>query len=297
MKQKDITQLNINDVPKLSPHIKYFDGEIGFADSFTPIPELRKVFKVNFVAFVFCLSGNLSLKLNNKPFEVHCHDALFVDLNTVVSNVSRSDDFDCKILVVSTDVGLNFINKTIFDALLEIQANPILHFTADEIELMLRYYELAKFKMEHPELNYGKETMVNILRGYALDLLSSINKHLEKPTDSILRQGDKIFRKFVIMLADNSDNKRSVREFAQALYISPKYLTSLCNTKAGKTASELIAVSIIGRIRQLLLYSDKSIKEISNELGFTNFSYFGKFVKKYLGVSPINFRKMNGYGK
>lgn len=297
MKQKDITQLNIHDVPRLSPDIKYFDGEIAFADNITSIPQLREVFKVNFVAFVFCLSGNLTLKLNNRHYEVKCHDALFIDLNTVVSDVDHGDDFDCKILVISTDVGLNFINKTIFDALLEIQANPILHFTADEIELMLRYYELAKFKMEHPELNYGKETMINILRGYALDLLSSISKHLDKPSDSILRQGDKIFRKFVIMLADNNDNRRSVRDFAHALCISPKYLTSLCNIKAGKTASELIAVSVIGRIRQMLLYSDKSIKEISHELGFTNFSYFGKFVKKYLGVSPINFRKLNGYGK
>ncbi len=39
---------------------------------------------------------------------------------------------------------------------------------------------------------------------------------------------------------------------------------------------------------------DKSVKEISNELGFPNLSFFGKYVKRMLGMSPKAYRKSLG---
>lgn len=37
-------------------------------------------------------------------------------------------------------------------------------------------------------------------------------------------------------------------------------------------------------------YSNKSIKEIAAELDFPNPSFFGKYVKARLGLSPANYR-------
>ena len=79
--------------------------------------------------------------------------------------------------------------------------------------------------------------------------------------------------------------------------VSPKYLTNVCRKHSDYTASELIALSVVSRIKYLLLYSDLSIKEVANEMGFDNLSFFGKYVKKHLGLSPNHYRKANGYGK
>ena len=113
----------------------------------------------------------------------------------------------------------------------------------------------------------------------------------------MLRQGDRVFRKFMLLLAENSNMNRSVKSYADELCVSPKYLTSVCRKHSDYTASELIATSVISRIKQLLLYSDLSIKEVAAEMGFDNLSFFGKYVKKHLGLSPNNYRKQNGYGK
>ncbi len=113
----------------------------------------------------------------------------------------------------------------------------------------------------------------------------------------MLRQGDRIFRRFMLLLADNTNVNRSVKSYANDLCVSPKYLTSVCRKHSEYTASELIAASVISRIKQLLLYSDLSIKEVSKEMGFENLSFFGKYVKKHLGLSPNNYRKANNYGK
>ena len=294
-----ITELQLKDVPSISDKMKYYDGEIYFADNITSVPNLARVFKVNFYGFVICLGGELDLRLDSQDFRLTQYDGLFIDAATVVEVLGHSDDFTCKICGFNTDVGFNFINRSVFDSIMNIQAHPVIHFTQDEISLMLRYYELADFKMTHPEMNYGKETMNHILKAYAYDLLASVGKHLDNDPQAggILRQGDKLFRRFILLLSENQDSARSVNWFASELCISPKYLTSVCRQRCNKTASELIAMSIVGRIKQLLLYSDLSVKEVASELGFSNLSFFGKYVKKHLGMSPNNYRRINGYGK
>ena len=161
----------------------------------------------------------------------------------------------------------------------------------------MKYYDLLVFKMDHPDMNFGRETMRDIIRCFAYDLLSNINKHINQDNEDMLRQGDRIFRKFMLMMADNTSVNRSVKTYADELCVSPKYLTSVCRKHSDSTASELIASAVISRIKQLLLYSDLSIKEVASEMGFDNLSFFGKYVKKHLGLSPNNYRKASNYGK
>ena len=48
--------------------------------------------------------------------------------------------------------------------------------------------------------------------------------------------------------------------------------------------------SAIEHIKYRLKHSDKSIKEIAEEFNFPNQSFFGKYVKSYLGMSPARYR-------
>ncbi|MBO4870791.1 MAG: AraC family transcriptional regulator [Muribaculaceae bacterium] len=292
-----IAELKFHDVPSMSDTIRYYDGELLFADNITSVPKLMRVFKLEFIAFVFCLGGELELKLNTVPCRLKRNDALFVNASTVVDLVSRSDDFSCKVCAITPESGLTFINKSIFDAVMRVYEHPVVHLTDEEVTLVLKYYGLADFKMAHPGMSYDKESISLIVKACAYDLLACVARHMEVENQGILRQGDKLFRRFLSLLSENKDCSRSVSSFADDLCVSPKYLTTICRQHSGKTASELIALSMVGRIKQMLLYSDLSIKEISAQLGFNNLSFFGKYVKKHLGQSPNTYRRLKGYGR
>lgn len=60
---------------------------------------------------------------------------------------------------------------------------------------------------------------------------------------------------------------------------------------SGKTALAWIHEYTLDAISQALRFSDRSIKEIAVDFGFTNLSTFGKFVKDNLGDSPRAFRR------
>ena len=298
MKQNKIAQIDLNDVPEVYHNLKYNDGEIYFADNITSIPGLMKQFKVNFVAYVMVTEGRLSLDLNGVNYQLDKNSSLFVDRKMVIDNVKHTERFTCLICAMSTDVGFGFFNKSLLQSVMHIMSNPVIKLGQDEADLMLKYYDLLVFKMDHPEMNFGRETVRDIIRCFAYDLLSNINKHLNPDGgDDMLRQGDRVYHRFMLLLAENSNVNRSVKSYADELCVSPKYLTSVCRKHSDYTASELIATSVMSRIKQLLLYSDLSIKEVAAQMGFDNLSFFGKYVKKHLGLSPNNYRKANGYGK
>lgn len=298
MKQSTVTQLDLTDVPQVYHNLKYNDGEIYFADNITSIPGLMKQFQVNFIAYVMVLDGTLSLELNAVPYRLGKNCSLILDRKVVVDNVQHDESFRCLICAMSTEVGFSFINKSLMQSVMHIFSNPVIEMGQDNMDLMVKYYDLLVFKMDHPEMNFGRETMKDIIRCFAYDLLSNLSHSLDNnDSDDMLRQGDRIFRRFMLLLADNTSVNRSVKSYADELCVSPKYLTSVCRKHSDYTASELIATAVIGRIKQLLLYSDMSIKEVAAEMGFDNLSFFGKYVKKHLGLSPNHYRKANGYGK
>ena len=297
MKQGNITQIDLTDVPQVYHNIKYSDGEIFFADNITSIPGLMKQFQVNFIAFVMVLEGSLSLELNAVPYRIGKNCALIIDRKMVVEDVRHSETFRCLICAMSNDVGFTFINKSLMQSVMRILANPVIEMGQDNMDLMVKYYDLLVFKMDHPEMNFGRETMKDIIRCFAYDLLSNLSRSIDNDGDDMLRQGDRIFHRFMLSLADNTSVNRSVKSYADELCVSPKYLTSVCRKHSDYTASELIATAVVSRIKQLLLYSDMSIKEVASEMGFDNLSFFGKYVRKHLGLSPNHFRKANGYGK
>ena len=247
MQQKNITQLDITDVPQVYHNLKYNDGEIYFADNITSIPGLMKQFKVNFIAYVIVTRGRLSLDMNGVTHQLDTNNSLFVDRKIVIENVKHTENFSCIICAMSTDVGFGFFNKGLVQSIMHIMANPVIKLTQDEVDLMIKYHDLLVFKMDHPEMNFGRETMRDIIRCFAYDLLANINKDLEPDNDDdMLRQGDRIFRRFMLLLSENSNVNRSVK---------------------------------------------------STEMGFDNLSFFGKYVRKHLGLSPNNYRKANNYGK
>ena len=298
MKKTKITELELHDVPQVYHNLKYNDGEIFFADKITSIPGLMKQFKVNFFAYAIVTEGRLTLDMNGINYQLDRNCSLFVDRKVIIDNIWHTENFSCIICAMSTDIGFGFFNKSLTQSIMHIMSNPVIKMDQAEVDLMMKYYELLVFKMDHQEMNYGRETVRDIIRCFAYDLLSNINKHLDTDADGdMLRQGDRIYRRFMFLLAENTNVNRSVKSYADELCVSPKYLTSVCRRHSDYTASELIATSIVSRIKQLLLYSDLSIKEVAAEMGFDNLSFFGKYVRKHLGLSPNNYRKANNYGK
>lgn len=85
--------------------------------------------------------------------------------------------------------------------------------------------------------------------------------------------------------------KISVKELADVLSVNPDYLSRLFHAQRGITLVDYIQKEKIKLARNLLIYSEYTLKEISYYLGFSSQSHFGKVFKRITQMSPGNYRK------
>jgi len=90
-----------------------------------------------------------------------------------------------------------------------------------------------------------------------------------------------------------NDGLPTVQNIAAQLHLSPRYLSDLLKQETGKTAIELIHLSLVAEARQLLTSTDLSVAEIAYQLGFESLSYFSRLFKQEVGLSPLKFKKQD----
>jgi len=86
----------------------------------------------------------------------------------------------------------------------------------------------------------------------------------------------------------------TVEDIAEKINLSPQYLSDLLKQETGKTAVELVNISLISEAKKLLLTGENGTGEIAKLSGFENASYFSLLFKKQTGFTPIEFRQLNG---
>jgi AraC-like DNA-binding protein len=113
-----------------------------------------------------------------------------------------------------------------------------------------------------------------------------------KPTDHYSRF-EVITKAFKSALEQQFTTVKSPTEYASALHISTPYLNECVKNTTGHAVSWHIQQRVVLEAKRMLYHSDKSIKEIADELGYEDHSYFTRLFVKVTGVTPVAFRNKN----
>ena len=103
-------------------------------------------------------------------------------------------------------------------------------------------------------------------------------------------RSEEYFKAFLRLLAQHYKQERMVGFYADCLRVTPKYLTTLVKKASGRSVSAWIDNYVVGEAKTLLKYSDSSIYDIAKQLNFPNQSFFGSYFRRYVGVSPSQYR-------
>lgn len=82
----------------------------------------------------------------------------------------------------------------------------------------------------------------------------------------------------------------TVQYFADALRVSPAYLSDMLRILTGQNTQQHIHQVLIEKAKRLLLTTSLSINETAFQLGFDYPQYFSRLFKSKTGLSPIAFR-------
>ncbi len=246
------------------------------------------------ILLVFCGEGSLRINLNGKEQQLNSMEALVCLPSTLLSNAVKSPDFKGGMVFISKHL-LRTSTSSAYDQLSKffyLKENPIISLNEACIQTSQMYLNIILEKIRQKDAPYQKEIINSLMRAYLFELMGCIDLNTS-PDDGYPRsfsQGERLVKDFLQMLGSDEVKQRFVTDYASRLCVTPKYLSAVCKNVTGKTASHWIDEFVVLEARHLLLNTDKTIKEIAQQLGFPNLSFFGKYIKAQLGTSPTNFR-------
>ncbi len=136
--------------------------------------------------------------------------------------------------------------------------------------------------------NIQGEMLVMLLKRLIIKITRLAKEQLI-PTELKDSQID-IVRKYNVLVDTHYKRKKQVSDYADLLFKSPKTLSNLFAKYNQKSPLQIIHERIILEAKRLLIYTEKTSKEIAYELGFEEVGTFHKMFKKITNQTPQHFK-------
>ncbi len=100
-----------------------------------------------------------------------------------------------------------------------------------------------------------------------------------------------IIRQFNVLVEEHFKSLKQITDYAQLMNRSPKTITNVFSQHSEKSPLQVIHDRITLEARRMLIFTEKTAKEIAYELGFEDPSQFSRFFKKNTQNSIHDFRE------
>ena len=300
--------VDIRRIKKVTPYVEEYalgnDFLLGDfrAEHLEKHPNLLTAFQHPFrfdgFMFFFLRKGYFSLDMNLNSYQMLENSLLVVMPGSIVRFTAGDfpdPDLDLLFVLVSRDFVSNipFDFNKVFQDSMRMLKNPCIHLKGDAFSLAIDYMRLTRSLMRSRHSN--KREIIGSLLTSFLYIVTDLWSTRKEEELLVGTKGNtrlsQLFERFIALVTEHHCEERTVAFYADKLCLTPKYLSRLVREASGRSAPDWIDAFVILEAKNLLKYSDKSIKEIVFALNFPNQSVFYKFFKAHTGLTPSQFRK------
>ncbi len=295
-------KLNISE---LRAHIP-MTQQIGIGDDFClfnirSVEELRALeYPCRFegLMVIYCGRGHVKLSVNLTEYDMTARNLIIVSPEKIVklSNMGESDADEVNLAVVAmspdfaSDIHIDF--KRLLNEALTLKRASGIELTGSQAVLMEDYFKLMSRIVQtgNSFMDNTLTSLVSSMISYVAGVWAEKLDRMDEGESQTTGRSRMIFEQFIRLAGEYHTRYRNVGFYADKLCLTPKYLSKLIKNASGRSAPEWIDAFVILEAKNMLKYSDSSIKEIVYRLNFPNQSVFYKFFKCRTGMTPSEYR-------
>lgn len=253
--------------------------------------ELPANFYKYYHTHLYCHRGSIRFIFNDQLMECRSGQFLFWFAESRLSGLWFSKNFKATVLLVEKkflmdnipDQGWS-INAQLHSRVYPVKTNIT---NQDKIKIQTNFKSLNERFLESDHRFY-EEALKLQMQLFILEMWHTFAKEYEQRKHSL--QTGTLYERFMQLLQRYCMQHREVQFYSNELHITAKYLNHLCKIHSGITASEWIQRHAKEHIIILLQNKNLNVSEIADEMQFSSRSFFTRYVKKLLGVTPNEYR-------
>ena len=245
----------------------------------------------------FITEGRAQLEYDGHVVQLQKNDLFLYMARSTANNFMASSDFNCRQIWFTRselwNIEIYNLIKVADMSLLKL--HPVVHLTDDDVKLCDTYFQLLCDRMKSSTSVHISYIVRSVIGTMLLEMLSIMRRNSEQAVEEVHQENSSLHKKRIIdnfiRLVEESDGRiRRVDEFASQLNVTPKYLSTVLKEVMNRRPSTYIQLYTLKAIEYRLRFTDMSMQEISHDLKFPNPSFFGKYCKEHLGMTPLEYR-------
>lgn len=239
--------------------------------------------------FVLCLDGELEATINLTEFHIRRNSLISIAPGTIIQFHSMSPETRIYFIGFSgTFMDRMSMLKSNMDFSPELIENPVLTMSEEDTGL---YKDLFALLSRACAMNRLQEK--DVLRAILTSMFSGLRTLYFEYTrnDHMLSRSEHLYKQLTKLVMRYFATERRVSFYADQLRITPQHLSVTVRQVSGKTVSDVIAEVVIMDAKAKLKSTNMTIQEIADSLNFPNVSFFGKYFRRYVNMTPNEYRK------
>lgn len=255
---------------------------------------LSRPFRSDTFAIIHVRSGKFIFLCNSTVFSLQANNLFFALPGSVYELQHIAEN--------SSILGISFSKKYLEVQGIHTTSEKMARIFSSEMQLqcVLTTQESgdvgADMESLYRKMNYPAETpyLQEIVKYAFLSTIytSSLVFYKKNKTGVVkLNRNEEIADNFINLLTISIKAERGVQFFADALFVSSRHLSKVVKQVTGKTRSELINAAVIREAKILLSAKSTNVTHVAALLQFSDPSSFGKYFKRYAGLSPSEYRQ------
>ena len=261
--------------------------EIPFSEPLEQLPQNDFPVQAGMSMVLFCLQGELHVRISLKEYTL-CPDMFCVIITGMIFEVlSISNDFRGFMIATRTNF-MPVTEKTtqVMSFYKCLQSRHCFVLEEKEVMAFVGVYHSIKATLQELDHPYRIPMLQSYVQILYYRMLPIVLKEEESRSKYSHTRQEEIFQRFIGEVEKHYRKERSVKFYADLLCISPKYLSTVIYKISQQLAGEWIDAYVILEAKTLLKSGRLTIQQISEQLNFSNQSFFGKFFKRCAGMSP-----------
>ena len=250
-------------------------------------------FKTKNFSILLMKTGFLKIQLQHIIEDLSAYDLLIIPKEISCRTLESQDILQFFLISFSSESAFkNVLRRELVDSFyFFVRSEPLkINLEEKEFSVLSLIYKLLFYISKgtlKDDFDYELKRIIINLFLYELRLIYA--KQISE-TSLHISQKENIVIRFLSILSIHCKKHHNVKFYAGALLVSPNHLNKTVKEVTGKSAKKIILEAILAEALNLLEDSPYTIAEIAEELEFTSVSEFSRFFKKFILLTPSEYR-------